>query len=73
VASGSSDGTVKLWNATSSLSHFASIPIIGFVNGLQFSKYGDYLLCGVGKEHRLGRWKTIQGATNGIALVKLKQ
>jgi len=34
---------------------------------------GNYLLAGVGQEHRLGRWNRIGSAKNGIALIKLHE
>ena len=43
----------------------------GFVNSLQFSPQGDFLLAGVGQEHRLGRWWTIKQAKNAVYVIPL--
>merc|ERR1712183_50018 len=32
---------------------------------------GDKIICGIGTEHRLGRWEHVKGARNGIAIIKL--
>lgn len=31
------------------------IPLVGFINSLQCSRAGDFLVAGVGLEHRLGQ------------------
>lgn len=43
----------------------------GFVNSLQFSPQGDFLLAGVGQEHRLGRWWRIKQAKNAVYVIPL--
>eukprot|EP00483_Globobulimina_turgida_P004433 UN04442 len=47
------------------------IPKCGFVNVMKWSEKGDKIICGIGTEHRLGRWDHIKGAKNGIAVIKL--
>ncbi|ETW09033.1 hypothetical protein H310_01501 [Aphanomyces invadans] len=76
VATGSSDGFVRLWKANlkeRSLEPVASIPMDGFVNALAFPKTGSFLVAGVGKEHRCGRWEVNKSAANGVVLVALPQ
>merc|ERR1712154_540809 len=73
-ASGSSDGVVKLWSVKSnSFYHLRSIriPKGAFVNCMQWAASGKLLICGLGTEHRLGRWEHVNGARNGIAIIKL--
>ena len=62
VASGSSEGCVRLWQAADrpkrSLSLVAEAPDLpGFANGLAFASDGRFLLAAMGQEHRLGRWE----------------
>ena len=74
VASGSQDGHIKLWKCDSgfrSLSPVMNIPVIGFVNAMSFTSDGNYLIVGVGQEHRLGRWWKIKEAKNGIFIIPL--
>lgn len=74
VASGSQDGYVKLWkcdNGFRSLSPILNIPVVGFINAMAFTSDGDYLIVGVGQEHRLGRWWKIREAKNGILVIPL--
>ncbi|RLN52491.1 hypothetical protein BBJ29_001121 [Phytophthora kernoviae] len=73
VASGSSDGQIRLWQANlqeRSLSLVASIPLEGYVNALCFDTKARFLLAGVGQEHRLGRWEKLK-VKNGVAIVAL--
>ncbi|RHY80931.1 hypothetical protein DYB37_001605 [Aphanomyces astaci] len=74
VATGSSDGFVRLWKAnlkTRVLEPVGAIPVDGFVNALAFPKAGTFLVAGVGKEHRCGRWEVNKAAANGVVLVAL--
>lgn len=74
AASGCKDGAVRVWKCGTgyrTLSLLFKIPVAGFVNSLQFSSTGEYLVAGVGQEHRLGRWWRIKEAKNGIAIIKL--
>lgn len=38
---------------------------------MKWTEKGDKIICGIGTEHRLGRWEHIKGAKNGIAIIKL--
>ncbi|KAK7503349.1 hypothetical protein BaRGS_00005270 [Batillaria attramentaria] len=74
VASGSKDGCVRLWKCSAdfrSLSPLFSVPVPGFINSLQFSPTGDFLLAGVGQEHRLGRWWRLRQAKNAVYVIPL--
>ncbi|XP_053545002.1 U3 small nucleolar RNA-interacting protein 2 [Bombina bombina] len=76
VASGSHDGSVRLWRcgeAFRSLHPLYTVPLVGFVNSLQFSSTADFLVAGVGQEHRLGRWWTKKEAKNGLYIIPLKR
>lgn len=76
VASGASDGFVRLWQVNFKRQLLSSeplsmIPVPGFVNGMEFASSGKFIFCGVGQEHRLGRWKRINGAKNGVCVIPL--
>jgi len=79
VASGSDDGVVRLWQATttaqgqgSSLTFTGTmLPAPGFVNGLALGHSGTLLVAACGKEHRLGRWAPQKGAVNGLHILRL--
>lgn len=76
-ASGSWDGCIRLWKLADNIRSFSlltEIPMIGFVNALEFITTVDnktYLLAGIGQEHKLGRWKRIKEARNGWRLIDL--
>nr|GFB20710.1 U3 snoRNP-associated protein-like EMB2271 [Tanacetum cinerariifolium] len=44
------------------------LPLVGYVNSLAFAKSGKFLVAGVGKEPRLGRWGSLPTARHGVAL-----
>lgn len=74
-ASGSGTGEVLLWKVNEDKTAFSvirRIPLPGIINSLQFAKSGDYLIAGVGQEHRMGRWVRIPEARNGTHIIKLK-
>ncbi|NWV77962.1 U3IP2 protein, partial [Dasyornis broadbenti] len=76
LATGSHSGSVKLWKCGEGfrkLEHLWDIPLVGFVNSLKFSATGDFLVAGIGQEHRLGRWWRIKEAKNSICIIPLKQ
>ncbi|XP_052535294.1 U3 small nucleolar RNA-interacting protein 2 [Tympanuchus pallidicinctus] len=75
VATGSHSGCVKLWKCGEGfqkLEPLCDIPLIGFVNSLKFSSTGDFLVAGIGQEHRLGRWWRVKEAKNSICIIPLK-
>ncbi|XP_060580979.1 U3 small nucleolar RNA-interacting protein 2-like isoform X1 [Ruditapes philippinarum] len=74
ASAGSKDGSVRLWKCSADykkLEPICAIPIVGFVNSLQFSTDGRYLIAGVGQEHRLGRWWSNKKAKNSIHVIPL--
>ncbi|NWT07142.1 U3IP2 protein, partial [Mionectes macconnelli] len=76
LATGSHSASVKLWKCGEGfrqLEPLWDIPLVGFVNSLKFSSSGDFLVAGIGQEHRLGRWWRIKEAKNSICIIPLKQ
>jgi ribosomal RNA-processing protein 9 len=79
VASGSSDGFIRLWKCGErfkSLTEVSQIPCPGWINSIQFSHgnelNGKFLVVGIGKEHKLGRWfENIKEAKNSIVIIPL--
>lgn len=75
IASGSCDNCIRLWKWTQNkrpmITSLTSIPVSGFVNDLQFTFDGNYLVAGIGKEHRLGRWQCIKDAKNSVICVHI--
>ncbi|KAA0707540.1 U3 small nucleolar RNA-interacting protein 2 RRP9 -like protein [Triplophysa tibetana] len=75
-ASGSHNSSVQLWmcgEGFRGLDPLFSVPVTGFVNSLKFSSSGNFLVAGVGQEHRLGRWWRIKEAKNGLYIIPLKR
>ncbi|KAM6126485.1 U3 small nucleolar RNA-interacting protein 2 [Phoenicopterus ruber ruber] len=76
LATGSHSASVKLWKCSEGfrkLEPLWDIPLVGFVNSLKFSAAGDFLVAGLGQEHRLGRWWRIKEAKNSICIIPLKR
>ncbi|KAL6069523.1 Ribosomal RNA processing 9, U3 small nucleolar RNA binding protein [Balamuthia mandrillaris] len=77
LASGSHDGTIRLWRANRrkgrdrSLCLVQKVPMVGFVNGLAFGPSGRFLVAAVGQEHRMGRWQRVPEARNGLHIIPL--
>ena len=74
VASGSSDGYIRFWKCGErfkTLTEAFTAPCPGWVNCLDFSASGRFLVVGVGKEHRLGRWFVDKNVKNSIVIVPL--
>lgn len=74
IASGSCDGFIRVWKLEKGYREIKlnfEIPVIGFVNSLQFTSDGSYLIAGIGQEHRLGRWWKIKEAKNVILVIPL--
>ncbi|KAH3819784.1 U3 small nucleolar RNA-interacting protein 2-like isoform X1 [Dreissena polymorpha] len=75
ASAGSKDGSIRLWrcvNDCHKLEALCAVPVTGFVNSLQFSLDGRFLVAGVGQEHRLGRWWSNKEAKNSIVVIQLK-
>ncbi|XP_019957203.1 U3 small nucleolar RNA-interacting protein 2 isoform X1 [Paralichthys olivaceus] len=80
VASGacgcSHNSQVQLWKCGQNyrgLERLFTVPVSGFINSLKFSSSGQFLVAGVGQEHRLGRWWRLKDAKNGIYVIPLKR
>uniref|UniRef100_A0A8D0BQG1 U3 small nucleolar RNA-interacting protein 2 n=1 Tax=Salvator merianae TaxID=96440 RepID=A0A8D0BQG1_SALMN len=76
VATGSHSGQVKFWKCGEGyrkLEPIFEIPLVGFVNSLHFSSSGNFLVAGIGQEHRLGRWWKIKEAKNSICIIPFKK
>lgn len=74
LASGSRDGLIRLWRVRRDqrlLEPFMTVECPGFINALQFSADGRFLVAAVGQEHRLGRWTRLREARNGLRVFEL--
>jgi len=71
IASGSYNGLLNLWKVEEGLSLVASIPVVGFINAIVFSRHAKFLIAGIGQEHRLGRWSTVKDARNSLKIIPL--
>lgn len=74
IASGSQNGVIKLWQCGEgfrSLNLLFEVKVPGFINALAFTPDGNYLIAGVGKEHKNGRWWQIPNARNCIVVIPL--
>ena len=74
IASGSCNGCIALWKFSHSSKMFhllRTIPAIGYINSLHFTSNVKYLIVGIGREHRLGRWQSIEGIKNSILIIPL--
>lgn len=76
LASGSKDSRIRFWRAGENcqeLRPLFSVPVVGFINALQFTPDGTSLVAGVGQEHKLGRWWRLKEAKNSIVIIPLKK
>ncbi|XP_014385209.1 PREDICTED: U3 small nucleolar RNA-interacting protein 2, partial [Myotis brandtii] len=80
MVSGADDGSLALWvrlwrcgEGFRQLDPLCDIPLVGFINSLKFSSAGDFLVAGVGQEHRLGRWWRIKEARNSVCIIPLRR
>ncbi|KLT42852.1 WD40 repeat-like protein [Cutaneotrichosporon oleaginosum] len=76
VVSGSWDGRIRFWAIDDNLRTFkpaGEVAVDGFVNDLQILSLEDgvVLAAAIGKEPRLGRWLTLDGAKNGVFVAKI--
>ncbi|BFZ63476.1 pre-rRNA processing protein [Saitoella coloradoensis] len=81
--SGSWDGFVRVWRVTpgmKAIEPIAALPVgPGVVNSLEIDESGPRgsetitIIAGVGQEHRLGRWKKVKKAKNGVVVFTIKK
>jgi ribosomal RNA-processing protein 9 len=72
AASGSYDGAIVVYKVSdNTLQPISSIKVNGYVNALEFSKNGKYLVASVGNDYKLGRWTQSQKTKSGIVVVNL--
>ncbi|KAD7116453.1 hypothetical protein E3N88_03721 [Mikania micrantha] len=75
AASGAGNGAIRLWaieNDAKGVQPLFELPLVGYVNSLAFAKSGKFLVAGVGKEPRLGRWGSLPAACHGVAICPLQ-
>ncbi|KAL8249937.1 hypothetical protein R6Q59_006805 [Mikania micrantha] len=75
AASGAGNGAIRLWaieNDAKGIQPLFELPLVGYVNSLAFAKSGKFLVAGVGKEPRLGRWGSLPAACHGVAICPLQ-
>ncbi|XP_044758581.1 U3 small nucleolar RNA-interacting protein 2 [Coccinella septempunctata] len=63
-ASGSFNGTVKLWKLTSNFRKaelLFDIPQVGYINCMAFTSNGDKLIVSCSRDHRFGRFTFLEG------------
>ena len=71
VASGSNDGSIRLWDVNcekKSITHIRSLNSVGFVNAMALTP--TMLVAATGAEHRLGRWWNMKGNKNKIVIYR---
>ncbi|MES1911758.1 MAG: hypothetical protein MHM6MM_004141 [Cercozoa sp. M6MM] len=76
VASGSCDGTIKLWKVDTKRNKLLplrtlALPLKGWVNALTFSRDGRQLFAAVGRDEKLGRWQPVPKAKNALVAFEL--
>jgi ribosomal RNA-processing protein 9 len=74
IASGSCDGLIRVWKLDKNFREIKlkfEIGASGFVNALQFTSDGSFLIAAIGQEHRLGRWWRLKEAKNKILVIPL--
>jgi len=76
VVTGSRDGWVRVWKVGEgfrSITEVHKVPVAGFVNSLEISKCGGWLVAGVGQEHKLGRWWRDKTGKNKVVIIKVPE
>lgn len=71
AASGAANGVVRLWTIqpdSKGMKPLFDLALDGFINSLAIAKSGRFIVAGVGREPRLGRWGRVQTAKNGVAI-----
>uniref|UniRef100_A0A8C3AAM7 U3 small nucleolar RNA-interacting protein 2 n=1 Tax=Cyclopterus lumpus TaxID=8103 RepID=A0A8C3AAM7_CYCLU len=74
VASGSHNSHVRLWKCGQNYQKYTLFTLHSCqLQCLKFSSSGQFLVAGVGQEHRLGRWWRLKEAKNAIYIIPLKR
>jgi len=74
VITGSRDGWLRVWQVGEgfrSIKEVHRIEVKGFVNSLAISPSGEFIVAGVGQEHRLGRWWRDKAAKNKLVVIRV--
>lgn len=73
-ATASHNGKIYFWKIGNEFRNVTKIfeyDVVGFVNSLEFTSDGKYLIAAVSQEHRLGRWWRIKEAKNCVHVIPL--
>ena len=74
VITGSRDGWLRVWQVGEefrSIKEVHRIEVKGFINSLAISPSGEFIVAGVGQEHRLGRWWRDKAAKNKLVVIRV--
>tara|TARA_R110002050_G_scaffold240128_1_gene376357 strand:+ start:91 stop:765 length:675 start_codon:yes stop_codon:yes gene_type:complete len=78
AAVGTSSGKLSFWRAHAArdaenckLEMVRCVSLQGFVNSIAFSRSGEFVVVGLGQEHRLGRWSRQPHARNCLVIIAL--
>ncbi|XP_018331219.1 U3 small nucleolar RNA-interacting protein 2 [Agrilus planipennis] len=76
VASGSYDGFIRFWkldNNFRSIQPLFSVTANGFVNSMEFTSDGKFLVACASTEHKFGRWNVIKSSKISLVIVPLNK
>ena len=76
VITGSRDGWLRVWSVGEnfrSIKEVHKVQLAGFINSLDISQCGGWIVAGLGQEHRLGRWWRDKQARNKLAVIRVPQ
>ena len=78
AVTGSWDGVVRFWGVGTeegkkkpTLECINSFEVEGYVNGLALDEEGRFVVCALGREHRLGRWDVLRKCKERLGVIKL--
>ena len=74
VLTGSRDGWLRVWRVGEgfrSIKEVHKVQLNGFINSLEMSACGGWIVAGLGQEHRLGRWWRDKKARNKLAIIRV--
>lgn len=73
--SGSHNGFIQFWRIKAEFKSFEQLfqyQVEGFVNALEFTSDGRYLVAAISQEHRLGRWfDRLKNSANVVHIIPL--